>query len=102
MRTKNIAMIFGSALLTVSSATAQQFGVDFSGGGGVENNIGWNLGYEFQVTTPVTIVGLAAWDGTAPGGLSQAVPVGLWSDNGSMLASATIAAGTLPSDPGAQ
>ena len=100
MRTTSLAATL--VLFAGFHAGAQQFGIDFAGGGGTANNDGWNLGYEFQVTSPVTIVGLAAWDGNTPGGLSQAVPVGLWRNDGSLLASATIAAGTLPSDPGDQ
>jgi hypothetical protein len=45
---------------------------------------------------------LAAWDVNGPGGLPQSEAVGLWTDSGTLLASSTIPAGTLPSDAGNQ
>jgi hypothetical protein len=76
---------------------ASILGVDFSGysDNGI-GNFGYTLGYDFQVTTPVTVVALAAFDDNSGPGLPQAVAVGLWNASGSLLASTTIAQGTLP------
>jgi hypothetical protein len=103
MKASRLAVFIGSASLTISSAMAAiQFGVDFTGGGDFQNNYDYSLGYEFQVTSPVSVVGLAAWDVNGSGGLPQSEAVGLWTDSGTLLRSSTIPAGTLPSDPGNQ
>lgn len=95
-----LAAIVGSALFGVSSLMAQQLGVDFTGPIPDTTGIGfwgYTLGYDFQVVTPVTVVGLAAYDDNLGPGLTQSVPVGLWNAAGTLIASATIAKGTTPS-----
>jgi hypothetical protein len=82
-----VTAILGAALLTVSSVMAQQLGINFTGGNGLGGDSTWTLGYEFQVTSPVTVVGLATFD---PSGLLHNVPVGLWTDSGALVASATV------------
>jgi hypothetical protein len=109
MKTRKLAVIFGTTLLTVAAAMAQQLGIDFNdpafaiSSSAGEYNSYYTFGYEFQVTSQVTVNGLATYDIT-PGGLLQAVQVGLWADNGNgvgasgnLLASAIVPAGTLPS-----
>jgi len=99
--TKNkiqIAILAGIASLSVSSARADiALGVDFAPGSASEGvGSSWTLGYEFQVTSTVTVIGLATFDANGPDGLlSSPVPVGLWADGGALLASATIPSGTL-------
>src|ERR1700733_3386573 len=103
MKIKKLAVLLGSTLLAGSSLMAQQLGIDFSGGG--FNAIycpGYSVGYTFQVTSPVTLIGLAAYDPDP----SQfpVVQVGLWNNGGSLtssgsspgslITSATIAAHT--------
>jgi hypothetical protein len=80
----------------LSSASAQQLGVNFTSPGTVGNNYDFDIGYEFQVTSPVTVTALAAYlpEGTAQ---SQDIPIDLWSDGGALIASATVTAGTGPS-----
>jgi len=96
--------MIGTAFLTGASAIAVpvQFGVDFTSVGGNYSSSVLDVGYEFQVTSTVTVVGLAAWDINTPNGLPYNVPVGLWTQSGTLLASGIIASGTLPSDPNQQ
>jgi len=84
----------GSISLTISSATAQQLGIDFEGWNNGGFLTSYSFGYEFQVTSPITVVGLAAW--AEGGSLAQNVPVELWTESGTLLQSATIPAGTSP------
>jgi hypothetical protein len=100
-----VTAILGAAVLTVSSTMAQELGVNFSGGGYFQSDYAYTLGYEFQVTTPVTVVGLAALD-PASSLIGVNVVVGLWQNGGNLgetgslpgplLTSAIISAGTLP------
>ncbi|HSY18343.1 MAG TPA: hypothetical protein VK815_08420, partial [Candidatus Acidoferrales bacterium] len=59
-------------------------------------------GFQFQVTTPVTVTALAAFNPNAPAGIPGAPYVGgdvyvkLWTEAGTLVASATITNGTLP------
>jgi hypothetical protein len=105
MKPNNLLFIVGSVLLASSNLMAEQMGIDWSGGGfsGVWCP-GYSVGYTFQVTSPVTVVGLAAYDpNSAAFPLSQ---VGLWNNGGSitghgsspgsLITSATIAANTAP------
>jgi hypothetical protein len=103
MKVKTLAVILSSAVLTVSSGMAQQLGINFTGGGigSYYNGSPLTLGYEFQVTSPVTITGLAAYDPNAPGGIPFDVPVGLWYNGGGLIDSATVLTGT-PAIPGSQ
>jgi hypothetical protein len=109
--TKILVVALGYAWLACSSSMAnsmpaQQFGIDFSGGG--FNGVwcpGYSVGYTFQVTSPVTVVGLADYD-PDPSSF-QVARVGLWNNGGSvtgygsspgsLITSATIAANALPS-----
>ncbi|HEY3864289.1 MAG TPA: hypothetical protein VGO59_20650 [Verrucomicrobiae bacterium] len=105
MKIQNLAIVLGSMLLASSNLLADSLGIDFTGGGlSPVYCTGYTVGYTFQVNSPVTVVGLAAFD---PGGAtSSAEKVGLWSNGGgispygsspgSLITSATIAAGTLP------
>jgi hypothetical protein len=53
----------------------------------------YTLGWEFTVNAPVTIDGLGVFDDNLDG-LAESHDVGLWNGAGSLLASATVAAGT--------
>lgn len=105
MKINRLAFIVGSVVLMGSTAIAQQLGVNFAATSGATGSP-WTLGYEFEVTTPVTLVGLATFAPTGAGGLTQDVQVGLWTDDGNgpitstLIDSATVTAGTLPSADG--
>lgn len=98
MKTKSLAVILGSALLAVSSVMAQQDIVSFSSPGILANDGDWTLGYEFQVTSPITVTGLSAFANgpysTAVTGLDENTAVGLWNSSDALIASATVLAGT--------
>jgi hypothetical protein len=109
MKIQTVVVFLGHALLASSSLMANQFGIDFTGGG--FNGVwcpGYSVGYTFQVTSPVTVVGLGDYDPNPSG--FQLAQVGLWynggsiteygSSPGSLIASTTIAADTQPSGGG--
>ena len=50
---------------------------------------GSTFGWAFDVTSAITVDGLGAWDFAADG-IGPAVEVGLWTDSGLLLASATL------------
>lgn len=51
-----------------------------------------NYGWEFEVTAPIQVGGLALWD-EGQDGFSEAHTVGLWTITGSLLASTTFTSG---------
>ena len=61
------------------------------------NNIGWGVnttrGWTFTVSTPLVVEELAFWDSDL-NGLAQPHPVGVWTNAGLLLTSATVPAGT--------
>ncbi len=76
------AIGFGSATMKAST-----LGVDFTT---TPSNYGasvWNLGYEFEVVTDVTVTGLGNIDYGALSNLPQPQQVGLWNSTGTLLAS---------------
>ena len=54
---------------------------------------GQTFGWAFDVSSPIRIGSLAAWDSNAAA-FGRDVQVGLWTDGGTLLASATISAGS--------
>ena len=52
-------------------------------------NPGSTFGWAFDVTSPLTVNGLAVWDADSDG-IGIATMTGLWADGGALLASATI------------
>jgi hypothetical protein len=93
-------IVLAICLLATISVKAQTLGFNFNSitnhyqGSGLQ-------GFQFQVTSSVTINGLAGFDANAPAGIppffgSLPVTVELWTDDGTMLALATIPQGTLP------
>lgn len=60
------------------------------------NNDGlpYTLGYEFNVTSPITVIGLSAFTANPAAGLNENTPVGLWDASQNLLASATVLSGT--------
>jgi len=84
----------GGAMLAVSSAMAQEdivtltTPVDTFG-----NNNSFTLGYEFDVTTPITVIGLSVFAADPSAGLNENTPVGLWNSAEDLLASVIVPAG---------
>jgi hypothetical protein len=81
----------------VSSALAQQDIVSFTAtvpGNIYNSSFSWTLGYEFIVTSPITVSGLSAFTLNPGAGLNENTPVGLWDSSQTLLASATVQAGT--------
>jgi Domain of unknown function (DUF4082)/PEP-CTERM motif len=66
------------------------------GTGGSENDL-WNgnatIGYDFTLTTSVTVTELGFFDANGASGPSDPHPVGIWTSGGTLLASATVPAG---------
>jgi hypothetical protein len=79
------AVCLGSATLKASS-----LGVDFIGSPDNFGDSVWNLGYEFQVNTDVTVTGLGNIDYGSVSSLPQPQQVGLWDSSGTLLASAYV------------
>jgi protein with PEP-CTERM/exosortase system signal/uncharacterized protein DUF4082 len=92
------------ALSTLASVAASQslqadtLGLNFGSlSDSFDSNV-YCLGFEFQVTQPVIVDGLAVWNESAPNGLPESEAVGLWNSSGDLLASSTVGEGTLPFD----
>ena len=62
-------------------------------GGGLTSNVDANLGWQFQVTAPITVSHLGYFDREADG-LIGSHQVGLWLNDGTLLAQTTVQAGT--------
>jgi hypothetical protein len=63
---------------------------------GVDTNTGsWMLGYSFTASSAISVSGLGIFDNgdNGSGGLLSAHAVGLWDQNGTLIASATVPAG---------
>jgi hypothetical protein len=82
-----------SLLLTVLTGTAALAGTpayDIDGAGTVFSNSPIMVGWEFDVTVPITIDGLGLWDEDADGIVDH--EVGIWNSAETLLASTTITA----------
>ncbi|HEY3755005.1 MAG TPA: DUF4082 domain-containing protein [Opitutaceae bacterium] len=78
-----------------AAANADQLGVQFSSPGTTFQNGDWSLGYEFSVSAPLTVTGLAVYNANFDSGpITVSDDVGLWTQGGSLIASGTVAAGT--------
>jgi len=77
-----------------SVVQAGTLGVSVSGGTAAVNTGTWTLGYSFLVNTSINAVSLGVFD-QGGDGLLVSHDVGLWDSSGTLLASATVAAGTL-------
>ena len=84
------AVILAGAMACGTSAQAATVGVDFTGGTVFDvsplfNNVGWS----FQVMSPVAVDGLGIFD-EGEAGLNSVHQVGLWNSNGTLLRQATV------------
>jgi VPDSG-CTERM motif/Domain of unknown function (DUF4082) len=87
-----------ASVATTRSLRADTLGLNFGSASNSDVNNVYCLGFEFQVTNPLSIDGLAVWNADAPNGLAESEQVGLWDTSGDLLASATVGEGTLPFD----
>lgn len=91
-------------LVTFTNVSAQQLGFNFNSPSSQDNGASFAVtGFRFQVTSSITIDGLAAFNPSAPGGIGGAaasgggnIQVGLWNDSGTLLRSVAIPSGTTP------
>lgn len=84
------AVILAGAMACGTSAQAATVGADFTGGTVFDvsplfNNVGWS----FQVMSPVAVDGLGIFD-EGEEGLNSVHQVGLWNSNGTLLRQATV------------
>ena len=94
---KTILRWLGAAALAVAiapAAHASTLGLDVTSdtqtfAPGVFDNVGW----QFQVNSPIIIDGLGLFD-VNPAGLAESHQVGLWDNGGNLLASATVTSGS--------
>jgi hypothetical protein len=93
-----IALSTLASLAGTQHLRADTLGLDFSGLGSSSINNAYCLGFEFQVTVPLTVDGLAVWNDSAPNGLPESEEVGLWDNSGNLLAFSTVGEGTLAFD----
>lgn len=83
-----------TALLTTPQLVyAQTQALDFTGGIFGTSSGSNSLGWEFSVSTTVTVTHLGIWD-MGNDGLANSHPVGVWTSTGTLLASTTMASGT--------
>ncbi len=91
---RRFAVATGLVLAAATASQASTLGLDVTSdtqqfAPGAFTNIGW----QFQVNAPITIDGLGLFD-VGPTGLSETHQVGLWTDGGVLLASATVTSGS--------
>ncbi len=87
-------LLFAALLASTCSLYASTLGVTTSTDGVFVDTGTWTLGYSFLVNSPITVTALAVFDAGADG-LNVSHAVGIWNDSGVLLASTTVAAGTV-------
>ncbi|WP_395138421.1 DUF4082 domain-containing protein [Armatimonas sp.] len=85
-------MLLGLATLP-QMAQAQTAAIDFTSSGSNTAATTSTRGYEFNITSSVTVTGLSFFD-LGSDGLAQAHDVGLWDSSGTLLASVNVPSGT--------
>jgi hypothetical protein len=89
--TATVALLL--AAVGVRGAAAQTLGVTATGSPVNVGNGPFSLGYSFNVTSPFTVQYLGYFDANGDG-LAESHDIGLWDPTGTMLAHATVDAGT--------
>jgi len=87
-------ILLAGLLASASLLSAGTLGVATSNDNVFVNTGTWTLGYSFLVNSPITVTGLGVFDDNSDG-LNVSHDVGLWDASGNLLASTTVAAGTL-------
>jgi hypothetical protein len=94
MRLRTLACVgLAATLMAPHLASAQVLGVSASGTPQTLSNPPFSLGYRFDVTSPFVVQYLGYFDGGG-NGLNESHDVGLYDPTGTLLASATVGAGT--------
>ena len=98
MRLVSLFALTCGFLLVASACCADSIAI-VPGTGGRENDH-WNnnatIGYDFTLTTSVTVTALGFFDANGASGPADSYPIGLWYGNHTLLASATVPAGAPP------
>ncbi len=81
-------------IASASLLSAGTLGVTTSNDNVFSNTGTWTLGYSFLVNSSITVTGLGVFDAGSDG-LNVSHDVGLWDAAGNLLASTTVAAGTV-------
>ncbi len=96
---RKVMLTFSLGMLIVlgdgfTKASAQTIGLTtVTDPNNVNNNGDWVLGYSFLVNSSISVVSLGVYDHNSDG-LVSSHDVGLWNSSGTLLASATVPAGT--------
>jgi len=94
MKRSVLFVVFAALFASENSVHASILGVATSTDGEFVNTGTWTLGYAFQVNTGITVNALAVFDAGGDG-LNVSHDVGIWNSSGTLLASTTVAAGTV-------
>ena len=91
-----VVLVCGLVAAFAPSLQAEPFGQSFTGAsvGSVLGNGPFTLGWSFDVTSAITVTGLAVYNDNGVG-ISQNHDVGIWDAAGNLIVSATV----LPADP---
>jgi len=87
-------ILLAGLIASASLLSAGTLGVATSNDSVFVNTGTWTLGYSFLVNSPITVTGLGVFDDNSDG-LNVSHDVGLWDASGNLLASTTVAAGTV-------
>jgi len=84
---------FAVAMVTASSVSASTIGLEVQSGSTSNVIIDTTIGWSFSVNRAISLDALGYYDYQGDG-LLQSYQVGLWQDDGELLSTATVAAGT--------
>lgn len=93
---KRLLVGLGLATALVAAHAAPTLALDLTTGGvatpcgGCASPAGTMFGWSFRLTAPITINQLGFWDAGSDGLGVPGVPTGLWTESGTLLASATV------------
>jgi len=87
-------ILLAGLIASASLLSAGTLGVATSNDSVFVNTGTWTLGYSFLVNSAITVTGLGVFDDNSDG-LNVSHDVGLWDASGNLLASTTVAAGTV-------
>lgn len=93
MRTiRTILIGFVALTITARHTTADELALTFTSGFVNTSQTNWMAGWRFVVNNSIHVDALGLWD-FEQDGLSSSHPVGIWTDDGNLVASGTVAAG---------
>jgi hypothetical protein len=94
MKTNTSFLVILNLCLLGDGALAQQDIAYFSSldGPPISDPATYSFGFEFEVDSPITVIGLSAYTGNPAVGFPKNTPVALWDQNQTEIASATVLA----------